>query len=224
MIKSLIWLLLLTTTFTTNVSENRINIRVEEAIPANGQYVMKIFSTHPITDIEWFYDKDEIKCVIDSQGAVCLISPKEDIKGNFLSIWYDKSAVELPVMFDFSSSDNEVKPSPEIITSDDEGIFPNKNERVYQGEESTSLYNVSVTLDEMNNFMENKKLKTEKVFVEETFPEQEKKIKLNTKRENIVQEEEINDFVFSPYFLIFPIWFVILIVIIYNLLKNKNRK
>lgn len=220
MIKSLIWLLLLTTTFTTNVSENRINIRVEEAIPANSQYVMKIFSTHPIIDIEWFYDKDEIKCVTDTQGAICLISPKEDIKWNFLSIWYDKAAVEWPVMFDFSSSDPEVKPSPEIIASDVDGVFPNENERTYQGEESTSLYNVSVTLEEMNKFM-NKKTEENKEIVKDEFPKsKDKEVVLDNKQPNnkdvIIKESNIN----LKSFYLAGFWILTIIILGALLLKR----
>lgn len=217
---SLLSSLLIAATFTTNVSADRINIRLEEPIPAWTEAVMKIYSSHPILNIEWFREKDEIKCVTDEQGAICYISAINDIQGNFLSIGYDRNAVKEPVMFDFSSSDPEVKISPAILSMDSEGVFPNENNRTYQGEESLTLYPVSVTLEELQKLIDNKNNQEKKVenTEKEDFPvidgNKELTRDIQNQNEEVQEWKDLETKGFTNFHMAIWIWVIILIFLI----------
>lgn len=231
MFTSLLSSLLIAATFTTNVSADRLTVRLEEPIPAWTEAVMKIYSTHPITNVEGFYEKDEIKCVTDEQGAVCYISAINDLQGNFLSIGYDRNAVKEPVMFDFSSSDPAVKISPAILTMDAEGVFPNENSRTYQGEESVTLYPVSVTLEELQKLIDKKMEKetvevTNEVIPTETFTTAETNEELTrdvNAEETIVEDTIKNNTMLTSGSVGLAVILIGIIVVLY-LGKNSKKE
>ena len=101
---------------------------------------------------------------------------------------------------------------------DSEGVFPNENNRTYQGEESLTLYPVSVTLEELQKLIDNKNNQEKKVenTEKEDFPviEGNKELTRDIQNEEVQEWKDLETKGFTNFHMAIWIWLIILIFLI----------
>lgn len=135
------WALLITTPM-LNMPSNTLTLYAGD-IPANTTAVVRLQANTPINSAEASWNADA-QCSIDWQSAVCQITttwtatwplltfnytPKTDATGN------------VDVRFDFSNSDEVVRPNPAIVVPDNNGVVTVSNADVVAV--TTNTWNVN---------------------------------------------------------------------------------